>query len=46
MSCRGGSAKGGGRSSIPLNESVNLLTIVDLPVFGLPIMAIIGSKLA
>lgn len=30
----------------PLNESVNLFTIVDLPVFGLPIMAIIGSKLA
>ena len=30
----------------PLNESVNLFTMVDFPVFGLPIMAIMGSKLA
>ena len=30
----------------PLKESVNLLTIVDFPVLGLPIIAIIGNKLA
>lgn len=30
----------------PLKESVSLFTMVDLPVFGLPIMAIMGSKLA
>jgi hypothetical protein len=34
------------KSLIPLNESVNLFTMVDLPVFGLPIIAIIGSRLA
>jgi hypothetical protein len=38
--------RNGGVKEIPLNESVNLFTMVDLPVFGLPIIAIIGSKLA
>ena len=31
---------------MPLKESVNLFTMVDFPVFGLPMIAMMGSRLA